>query len=288
MEDQDQFIDNELPLDAFIDARIQLIEAIDEGNLEATISLIEAGVPIPSDSIILASDKNRTNVLEFLLRNTNINPNLDDGYALSLASKKGYTDSVRLLLNDPRTNPNIEDHHAFIKAVDFGHIDVVRLFLSNPRFQPNSDVFELSLESSVQEGNTDMLGLLLSSNFKDYNPYSALNVSFSENLNMSRMILEWYSDNDVPIDDFINEIIPEERKYILMYYDINKIDENGDYDFGEVEPEFVDVLLAKYPYDREKIITLLDLPENVVSSRTQVFESRGIPMELQDYIGRFM
>jgi hypothetical protein len=75
-QDQDQF---ELdPLEQLIEARLHIIDAIDQGNLESVLDSIEAGVPIPEESIILASDKNRTIVLEFLLRNTNIVPKLDD------------------------------------------------------------------------------------------------------------------------------------------------------------------------------------------------------------------
>ena len=73
----------------------------------------------------------RTEIVQYLLNNAQVNITIDDDYVLRSAAANGYTDLVRLVLRDPRVNVNASYGNALRASAKNGHVDIVRLLLEH-------------------------------------------------------------------------------------------------------------------------------------------------------------
>ena len=56
-----------------------------------------------------------------LLKNPEIDPSIDDNFAIRIASENGHYKVVENLLQDPRVNPSVNRNNAIITACRLGH-----------------------------------------------------------------------------------------------------------------------------------------------------------------------
>jgi ankyrin repeat protein len=69
-------------------------------------------------------------VISILIKDSRIDPSVDDNYAIRWASGGGYTEIVDLLLKDPRVDPSAEDNDAIRWAYLSGHKNIVEMLFS--------------------------------------------------------------------------------------------------------------------------------------------------------------
>ena len=88
-----------------------------------------------------AAQRNHPAVVEMLLAQQGIDPNLTNGHgssALITAARHGHTDCARQLLRHPDTDPNVVNIHndtAYTLAKKYGYTEIVQMLESDRRFQ---------------------------------------------------------------------------------------------------------------------------------------------------------
>ena len=121
-------------------------EKIAAGDINALQSIIETNSnlirslnakPYRNEGLILAINEGHASVVEFLLRNGNVDAAAKNNEAIRIASRNGDVDIVRMLLNHPDVNPGDLHNEALIAASKNGHTDIVRLLLGNPKVDPS-------------------------------------------------------------------------------------------------------------------------------------------------------
>ena len=74
-----------------------------------------------------------------IMYNDDIDPSVDNNFAIRDASSNGHVEIVKLLLEDTRTDPSCANNEAIRYASDMGHVEVVKLLLTDPRVDPSVD-----------------------------------------------------------------------------------------------------------------------------------------------------
>lgn len=211
--------------------------------------------------IILASDgtiMNDTECLKVLLNDQRIDPSRpnEDGFdALMTACRTENVDAVKVLLNDPRTDPTANDYRAF-KIINHVEDDetaesitkkteMIKLFINEERVN-KMQLLRVLVDTITEE-------------VEDDNATEDLFVHMG-------MIIRWLSENSTldplrRIYNILNDQDPLYAREILLNYDIDKIPLNR-YDFHispkkKEDKRFVDYLLAKFPYKKDKILRLV-------------------------------
>jgi ankyrin repeat protein len=225
--------------------------------------------------IIIASENGHAVVVALLLDSGDerVNPAVDGNQPILTACTNGRTEVVRVLLSDPRVNPAVDNNEPIRSASEFGHYEVVQLLLNDPRVNPidqNHRALEFASENRLTEQGT---------------------------LQVVKLLVEWNAEHGIPIEDFFDLLIPQDRKYILMYYDINSIDEDTyDFELNQNNPmhrRFVDYLLTSYGTDytadkRARLLRIVGFDPNTVSQTTSALQSVNIPSDLYGTIGEFL
>ena len=101
-----------------------------------------------NQGFLLAVQEGRTPIVEFLLKNANVDAAANNNEAIRLASATGYNDIVKVLLARPDVDPGAMDNEALLAAAKNGHTEIIRLLLAHPK---------------VQSSARDYLGILLAS-----------------------------------------------------------------------------------------------------------------------------
>ena len=95
-------------------------------------------------SLIVASQKGQLVVVNRLLEDPRIVPDVRNNAPLCGASRNGHLEVVRRLLQDPRVDPGARESKALILASMFGHLGVVERLLQDPRVNPAAQNNEAS------------------------------------------------------------------------------------------------------------------------------------------------
>lgn len=128
-----------------------------------------------SDIIYYASFFNRNEIVEYLIKNTDLNPAANKNSALRIACCNGNLELVKLLLTDKRVTKC--GHIDLRQAVKNRHYNVVSFLINENLVNPTIDS-NISLILAAESGCTDSLNLLL--NDKRVNPtYHQINHAFS-------------------------------------------------------------------------------------------------------------
>jgi ankyrin repeat protein len=116
-----------------------------------------------------AVEEDNIPLIRRLLDRPDVDPSVNDQYALGSACKHGNTELVRLLLADPRVDPRVnpfqDGNTVFIEApltdaCENGHTEVVRLLLADSRIDPSEDE-QVALRSACAKGQTEIVRILL-------------------------------------------------------------------------------------------------------------------------------
>jgi hypothetical protein len=248
----------------------------------------------PRPFIVNAAWDGRTDIVRILLENGREDPRVSNNSAIIRASENGHADVVRLLLQDGRADPSDYNNSAIIRASQNGHADVVSLLLedgrSDPSYYNNSAIIRAS-----RKGRADVVELLLEDERVDPRSSNYEAIRFARNDEIAMMLIKWYAEHDVPIDEFFNVMDPRYNRYILLYYDINDIP-LGRYYFG-VNPNdpndrrFVEFVLPRFDYDpetRERFLRLIGFDvDNTSSVLSTTFNEINIPRGVGGLISRF-
>ena len=68
-----------------------------------------------------------------------VDPSMDDNYAICCASRYGYLSIVNLLLEDPRVDPSSQNNFCIVWASSNGHLSIVERLLEDPRVDPSNN-----------------------------------------------------------------------------------------------------------------------------------------------------
>lgn len=99
---------------------------------------------------------------EIYVRRTikDIDPTINENFAIKEASELGYTNIVRVLLADGRVDPTDDDNFSLRVASEGGHSDIVKLLLRDPRVS-SKPIDGVILQNFIMFHNPDMVKLLL-------------------------------------------------------------------------------------------------------------------------------
>jgi ankyrin repeat protein len=141
-----------------------IAEAAASGNLQILERLLKDPRVIPNMdhnlAIRSAAKNGHLNVVEILLKYDRIDPSDDNNYAIIEASKNGYERIVEKLLDDTRVDPSAKSNEAIRSASLDGHTKIVKRLLQEPRVNP-SDNENASLRNAVYNGYPEIVKLLL-------------------------------------------------------------------------------------------------------------------------------
>ena len=165
----------------------QILDAATVGNLKIIEKLLECNdtnINAQDDdnrtSLYLATLKNHTDVVKFILGIKNVDVNLgaaDTGEtALILAAKCGSYDVVRLLLDNDKIDVNkgllTTGLNALIVASQNGHSEIVQILIAHPDILVNDALLTTGanpLTASLKNGYDDITNLLLQKTEVDVN-----------------------------------------------------------------------------------------------------------------------
>jgi hypothetical protein len=229
--------------------------------------------------------------------NDGFDPSFNDNISIKIASVNGYKDMVKLLIKDPRVDSGVNDNFPIRSASERGHTEVVKLLLSSENTDPSAEDNE-AIRRASQNGRYEIVKMLLSDervNPTDRNHDAIGFASYNRYEDIIKILLDWYSEHDIPINEFINYLRPEYKRYILLYYDVDEIPLNT-YNFGiddnkTDDKEFVDFMLARfvsYPEKRNRFLGLIYSEDNIESNLAETLQSVNIPPPLMNIISRFL
>jgi ankyrin repeat protein len=137
------------------------------GNISAAHALLDRGVEIDDEILLLAVANRRKTVIPLLLeKGVDVNAENEDGTILQMAIEKKDHDTIAALLKDPKIDINAlggeDGRTALYCAVDAGNQEVVKLLLDR-----GADINEpcgngcYCLPNAVRRGDVEMVELLL-------------------------------------------------------------------------------------------------------------------------------
>lgn len=120
------------------------IELVANGNLpmiERYLDIIESP---PRRSMFVnhgfshAISCGHTEIVKFLLKDSQVVPHRYENEAIRIASRCGHTDIVKILLADSRVDPGDCGNAAIRSASEHGRVGTIRLLLADPRVDPTA------------------------------------------------------------------------------------------------------------------------------------------------------
>ena len=120
-----------------------LLEAIKLNDLSKVDILISSGLLTFSDDYIIGSSISKDpDILKYLLKKTNIDPNKSDYYydsPIVKACKIGNEDIIKILINDDRVDPSVDNNEALLSAVSKKSVEIITLLLKDDRVTPSKN-----------------------------------------------------------------------------------------------------------------------------------------------------
>jgi len=114
-------------------------------------------------ALTLAAENGHANIVEILLKDGRIDPNVRINFSLSKAAAEGHADVVKLLLKDSRVDPGL-NNEVLENTIKGGHTEVVKLLLEDKRSDPNVELLGHKggpLRYAAEHGYTEIVRLLL-------------------------------------------------------------------------------------------------------------------------------
>jgi ankyrin repeat protein len=302
------------------------MRSIQQGDIDRVVYYLQNELVDPSNdydsAITEACFRGHTEIVRLLLKDERVDPTVDDGICIYLASLNGHTGVVQLLLKDERIDPFYHGV-AFLTASKHGRTNVVKLLLEegiDPSINRNEAII-----SSSRNGHIDIVKLLL--NNSRVNPtesnFEALYLaSRGKHKQIVNLLMEWYAENSVPIQNVYNNTINRFRRYILLHYDIdfgirfpykeyyelkfeygyeltsqeldrlNRLTETeskkSENDIKVEDIQFIEKILLMYPYKRSKILRLLNLPNDLSESLISKMLDDYLPSYVSSIIAQYL
>jgi hypothetical protein len=122
-----------------------IISSIIRNDFSQVKILISSGLLKLSDSngIISSCIRNRNaDILEYILKNTDLNPNKKDSYydyPIVRACEERNFEIIKILFNDSRVDPSVDNNKALLNSIIYGKTDIIKLLLTDCRVTPASD-----------------------------------------------------------------------------------------------------------------------------------------------------
>ena len=171
-------------------------EKIVSGDIVALQSILDSNPkfikssfakPYRNRGFIEAVQEGRAPVVEFMLKNGNVNAATSNNKAIRLASANGNYDIVKLLLERPEVNPGAENDEAIITASKNGHTEIVRMLLTLPEVDPGAMKNE-ALIKATRNGHIEVVRLLLAHPNVKFSARNYLAVYWASELNHSDIV----------------------------------------------------------------------------------------------------
>ena len=121
---------------------------------------------ILNDSFKLACIYGYSKIVEILLKNKDINPDIEDNKMLQLASKNGDLQIVKLLLNDKQIDPNTNDNYPLMIASEKGYLEIVKILIKDSRINIDYNN-NYAIEQAALNGHFKIVELLLKESKSD-------------------------------------------------------------------------------------------------------------------------
>jgi len=119
------------------DKNQEFIDAVNDNNVDRVKILLRDSRVDPSVNnnwaIKWAADRGLTGIVKALLNDGRVDPAAGNNYAIRWAAGGGHMEVVKALLNDGRADPSAENNNAIIWAAGSGLVEVVELLLQDPR-----------------------------------------------------------------------------------------------------------------------------------------------------------
>ncbi|KAK6814755.1 hypothetical protein RU639_009765 [Aspergillus parasiticus] len=159
-------------------ARFGLVTQLRDLLEEIPVSEINSRDPYGQTPLVLAVRHGHWDIINIILDNSNVDPNLtdDDGRSpLSIASQLGYASVVEKLLSTGETDLNLpasDGWSPLMYASRGNHTEVIKLLLADKKTHTNftSPDGQTALKLAVEMGFTDVVRLLLESGRVEINP----------------------------------------------------------------------------------------------------------------------
>ena len=246
-----------------------------------------------SEALFIAIESHHPTIVKYLLTRREINPLTRNNRALILASdgrEMRNAKCLKVLLSDNRINPrqtNEEGIDPLMMACQTDNVEAVKVLLTDPRTDLTArshrafrfvNIFEEDITGQdimrkseimklfIKDDRTNKLDLLrvvvelINDKVEEDEATEDLFVHLG-------MIIKWLSDNSAistlpRIYTILNNADPKYSREILLNYNIDNIPLNR-YDFqlgpkkSKEDRRFVDYLIAKFPYKKDRIFKLI-------------------------------
>lgn len=99
---------------------IEIMNAIDKDDVEKVKELVVNATQFTANTLLCyAAENNAVNTLKFFLASADVDPALQDNYAIRVAEAKGYTECVNILAADRRVDMSVlEDENLKVKTLE--------------------------------------------------------------------------------------------------------------------------------------------------------------------------
>ncbi|KAJ3271029.1 hypothetical protein HDV01_007110 [Terramyces sp. JEL0728] len=101
-----------------------------------------------------------TEMVRMCLQHTDLDPSIDNNFAIRRASSMGHVRIVKLLLQDSRVDPSAKENDSIIYACKCGHVSIVKLLLGHSSVDP-SDRRNEAIIWATYHGHREIVSLLL-------------------------------------------------------------------------------------------------------------------------------
>jgi len=111
-------------------------------------------------NILMAAQNGRLAVVDRLLKDSRVDPSVQENSAITFAAENGHVAVVDRLLKDGRVDPAAKNNYPFRVAVNNGHIKVVNRLLKDDRVDPTAENND-AIRTAAWNGNVEIVGRLL-------------------------------------------------------------------------------------------------------------------------------
>lgn len=132
------------------------------GDVDTVKKLIKDVDPTVNNhwALSLAANNGHLEVVKTLLEDPRVDPSDDDNVTIAQSSRGGYLEIVKELLKDPRVDPSDANNVAIRWATKFGHSEVVQELIQDKRVDPSTDN-NWAIRHAAKRGFDDITYLLL-------------------------------------------------------------------------------------------------------------------------------
>jgi ankyrin repeat protein len=156
-------------------------------------------------------------IVDIFLKDTRVYPEKIMGYNLiDMVVEMGYVNLVELLLKDGRVNPSHHSNQPIILASTKGYTDIVKLLMDDNRVDP-ADSLNQAIISAINNGHVEIIELLLKNDDVLYNivEIPLIYKNIAKNSIKGMIIGEYYTRHK---DEFNNYTIKSQVSENILFY----------------------------------------------------------------------